>query len=114
MASEDAGNKVGWFLLGAGLGAILALLFAPKSGRELREEIADTTRRSLDKASEGYQTAKERALELADKGRETASDLIEQTKTGVGKQKDRLSAALDAGKSAYREERERAVASQED
>ncbi len=115
MTSSDDGSKLGWFLLGAGLGAIVALLFAPKSGRELREDIADTTRRGVDRASEGYQTAKERARELADKGREKASELIEHTKSGVGKQKERLSAALDAGKAAYLEEREKAgVASLDD
>jgi gas vesicle protein len=37
-----------YLLLGAGVGAILALLFAPKSGKELRSEIADVTRRGLD------------------------------------------------------------------
>lgn len=108
MASNDDSSKLGWFLFGAGLGAIVALLFAPKSGRELREDIADTTRRGIDRANEGYQTAREKAKDIADRGREKASELVEQTKSGVSKQKDRLSAALDAGKAAYLEERGRA------
>ena len=108
MASNDEGSKLGWFLFGASLGAIVALLFAPKSGRELREDIADTTRRGIDRASEGYQSAKEKAIDVAERGREKASELIDQAKSGVTKQKGRLGAALEAGKAAYVEERNKA------
>jgi hypothetical protein len=40
-----------YFIAGAGLGAIAALLLAPKSGRELRGDITETTKRSLDSAT---------------------------------------------------------------
>ncbi|NJM52639.1 MAG: YtxH domain-containing protein [Blastocatellia bacterium] len=46
----SATTKLTYLLIGGGIGAILALLFAPKSGQELREDIADATRKSLEKA----------------------------------------------------------------
>ena len=53
------------FLLGGAVGALAALLFAPKSGRELRADIADATRKGVDgareKAGEYYETSSERA-----------------------------------------------------
>ena len=42
------GDKLVYFLVGAGIGAITALLFAPKSGSELRSDLADATRKGLD------------------------------------------------------------------
>ncbi len=44
---DGDGDKFVYFLVGAGIGAITALLFAPKAGSELRSEIADGTRKGL-------------------------------------------------------------------
>lgn len=45
---ESYGVSKGWYLLGgAALGAVVALLYAPKSGEELREDIADWRRRNI-------------------------------------------------------------------
>jgi hypothetical protein len=45
---ESYGVSKGWYLLGgAALGAVIALLYAPKSGEELREDIADWRRRNI-------------------------------------------------------------------
>src|SRR5213079_2865146 len=47
---SDALTKLTFLLIGGGIGAALALLFAPKSGEELRQDIADATRKSVDSA----------------------------------------------------------------
>ena len=54
MANQNgnSGDKLVYFLIGAGIGAVTALLFAPKSGTELRSEIADATKKGLDYARE--------------------------------------------------------------
>src|SRR5919206_2403124 len=68
--AEDSGfsTQLTCFLLGGAVGALAALLFAPKSGRELRGDIADATRqgvdRARDKANEYYEVSRERATEL--------------------------------------------------
>jgi gas vesicle protein len=109
MSRDQDSNKLAYFLIGAGVGAVVALLFAPKTGRELREDIADRTRRGVDKASEAYQTTRERARDLAATGREKAAGAIEHAKEAVAEQRSRLSAAVDAGKQAYREEKQKLV-----
>src|SRR5215472_13825 len=45
---EEATNTLGWFLAGAVIGAAVAILYAPKSGKETRQLIADTTQKSKD------------------------------------------------------------------
>jgi gas vesicle protein len=97
MSNDNGGSKVAFFLAGMGIGAILALLFAPKSGEETREYIAQ-------KAGEGrdYMTAKGREL------RKQAEEAVDKAKDVVSKQKEQLSAALEAGKQAYQEEKGKA------
>jgi gas vesicle protein len=87
----DAGGYLGWFFLGATLGALAALLLTPKTGRETRELLAgsDVGRRAQDLAHE----AQGRAGEWLEKGRE----LLEE-------QSQRLLSAFEAGRDAMREE----------
>ena len=85
MAHDDdsISTRLTYLLIGGGLGAILALLFAPKAGSELRGDLADATRRGIDrsreaaqqlgdKAGEYYEATRARASELYDKSRERA------------------------------------------
>ena len=92
--ASDHGSRFGYFLAGMGLGAIIALLFAPRSGEETREYIRE-------RADEGLDYMKRQTREL----RERADQLGERGKEFVGKQRESLEAALDAGKQAYREEK---------
>ena len=52
-----------FLLVGGGIGAVLALLFAPKSGREMRSEIADASRRNYDLTVEKANALKEQAFD---------------------------------------------------
>lgn len=85
-------NKFSYFFLGLGLGVAVGLLFAPKSGSETRELLRS-------KADEGKDYLKRRTTEL----REQAEDVIDKGRTAVTRQRDNLSAAVEAGKQAYRE-----------
>jgi gas vesicle protein len=92
----NGGSNLGFFLAGLGLGAIVALLLAPKSGKEAREYITG-------KAEEGREYVKAKTEDL----RRQAEGAVEKGKDLVTKQKDLLSAALEAGKQAYTEEKSR-------
>ncbi|MGI8668372.1 MAG: YtxH domain-containing protein, partial [Aridibacter sp.] len=114
-----------YLLIGGGIGAALALLFAPKSGQELREDISVATKKGIEKgketagqlqeaagdyyevtrekASELYQTAQEKASELTEK----ASELGEKAKSVAAQGTNPISAAIDAGKEAYKDEKRR-------
>src|ERR1051326_8608362 len=70
---SSSAEKLTFLLIGAGIGATLALLFAPKSGRELRGDIADYTRRGMDAAGEGARQFGARASEMYD----NASDRVQ-------------------------------------
>jgi gas vesicle protein len=108
------GDKLVYFLVGASIGAISALLFAPKAGSELRSEIADGTRKGLDytretgheigqRASAYYQTGVERASDLTTRVKAAASDLADRGKDLVNRQKVQRAAASEADKQDYPE-----------
>jgi gas vesicle protein len=60
----NASGNLLYLLAGCGIGATLALLFAPKSGAELRSDISDITRKGYDETLELAHEMKERSAEL--------------------------------------------------
>ncbi len=99
---EERGG-FGYFLLGLGLGVGVGLLWAPRTGEETRQLIADKAGEGADylksRAGEGKEYIRQRTEDL--KG--SASDLYEKGKSTVARQKDTLSSAVEAGKQAYRD-----------
>ncbi|NNE97840.1 MAG: YtxH domain-containing protein [Pyrinomonadaceae bacterium] len=111
-----ASTKLTYLLIGGGIGAVLALLFAPKSGIELREDIADVTRKGIEKsketaehlqetAGEYYEVTREKAGELYNTAQETAEELTQKAKAAAAQSSNPISAAIDAGKKAYVDEK---------
>jgi gas vesicle protein len=94
MSEENGGSQIGFFLAGLGIGAVVALLLAPRSGKEPRDRI-------VQKAEEGRDFVVTKGEEI----RKQAEDAVEKGKDMVNKQKDLLSAALEAGKQAYQDEK---------
>jgi len=72
---DSVSTRLTYFLVGAGIGAVLALLFAPKSGEELRSDIADATRKGIDKSKEAAQQLGAKAGEYYDATREKAGEI---------------------------------------
>ena len=103
------------FLLGGAVGALAALMFAPKSGRELRGDIAVATRqgvdRARDKANEYYEVSRERATELYSTASSKAGEVAGEVRQAATRRGENLSAAIDAGKRAYAEEKRRTESS---
>ena len=85
-------NRLSYFFLGLGMGVAVGVLFAPKSGRETREYLRS-------KAEEGTDYVKQKSGEV----REQASEVYDRGKQSLHKHKESLSAAVEAGKQAYRE-----------
>jgi gas vesicle protein len=116
--SANVSTKLTYLLIGGGIGAVIALLFAPKSGTELREDIADATRKGIeksketaaqlqDRAGEYYEVGRERAGELYQTGKEKASELTEKAKSAAARGANPFTAAVEAGKEAYVAEKRR-------
>ena len=98
MAEETkAGEKALFFLLGGFMGAAVALLLAPRSGEETRRLLAMKTREGADFVANRTKDVSDKTNVLIDRGKE----LLQQ-------QRDQLAAALEAGKQAYRDEKDKA------
>lgn len=114
----SATTKLTYLLIGGGIGAALALLFAPKSGHELRGDIADVTRKGIEKGKETaalvgeragdyYEVTREKANEFYHTAQEKAGELTEKAKSVAAQTANPFSAAIEAGKQAYGEEKQR-------
>jgi gas vesicle protein len=74
MASEDSGITIAWFLVGAAVGAAVALLYAPQSGRETRKLLAKRTEQGREVLADSGKEVLDRGKELFDRGRELADE----------------------------------------
>ena len=90
-------------LLGALSGAALAILFAPRSGRETREMLGEKLRETAERSKRLGEQALEKGREAA----EDASGYLERQRDALEKRRDRLAAAVEAGRQAYRDEKEK-------
>jgi len=89
-----AGTVLVSFVAGAAIGAVAALLYAPKSGQEMRESIADLTEDAVGKIKEYAKEAQEKIKSAVEDGKET---IIEK--------KSILASAIEAGREAMQKER---------
>jgi gas vesicle protein len=90
--SERDGSGFLWFLAGLGIGAAVGILYAPKSGNEVRQRIREVAGEVPDSVRERARQAREQAGSWAEKGR----DYLNQ-------QKEQIRSAYEAGRQAYRE-----------
>ena len=115
-SGDSISTRLTYLLIGGGIGAVLALLFAPKSGHELRGDIKDATRKGIDRSREAAQQLSDRAGEYYEATRDRASELYTQAagrvseaaqtaREAASRQSGTLTAAIDAGKKAYQEEK---------
>lgn len=93
---EIKGNgKAGYLLLGMGIGAAISLLFAPRTGQDIRHAIREKT----DKGREALERHSHRLSELARSAIDKGKQYVEGGRATVND-------AVDAGKQAYKETKE--------
>ncbi len=84
MSDNGVGKGLFWgFLAGSIVGGITALLFAPKSGKELRGEIMDKAEDFLDDAEQFMEKAKDRANEIINDGKKKSEKLVIEARQKV-------------------------------
>jgi gas vesicle protein len=93
-----AGTVMVSFIAGAAIGAGLALLYAPKSGTEMRGTIADFAEDAVDKIKEYTKEAQEKIKTAIEDGKET-----------IVEKKTILASAIEAGREAMQKEKERSA-----
>ena len=105
--SEDRGSGASGvilsFILGGLVGAALAVLFAPRSGEETRELLEEKLREGVERG----RRLRERAVTKGREALEDASGYMDKQRETLEKRRDRLAAAVEAGRQAYREEKEK-------
>jgi len=109
-------------IIGGLIGAALGILFAPKSGKETREDISRKTQELINRAKDEYEAAVEKSRKayeaavekmkevqsIARKKASEAGEKVGELAEAVDDTKGRLKKAIDAGIEAYREEKEKA------
>lgn len=91
-----SGNTILAFVLGGIAGAGIALLTAPRSGREMRAKISEFT-----------DDTKKTASEYAGQVKNKLSSAVEHGKEFVTEKESLISNAIEAGKEAYSKEKEK-------
>src|SRR5215472_17556590 len=120
MAEDSKINGLAWCLAGLGVGALAGILYAPKSGKETRDDLANSAREGteylrnrgrqvaeqvgtlVDRGKEQVGEYMDRGREAVDRGRAQWEDFVERGKSLVGEQGQRVAAAVDAGRQAYK------------
>lgn len=98
---EDAG--VAPFLVGLAIGAGVALLFAPRSGRATRRDIKRRAMRVRDAAEQTVTDVRDSVVDRFEEARRRVEDQIESARTAVDLKKRQFSRAVDAGRAAAEE-----------
>lgn len=77
----NLGSNLAWFLTGAFIGAAVAILYAPKSGKETRQYLTDKVQQSKDAVTDTSSSIVEASKDMFDRGRQLvddAADLFER------------------------------------
>ncbi len=81
MAQNDSG-KLLWFFAGAAIGASIALLYAPQTGRDTRRLIKRKTLKGRETVLETSRDFMDKGRELFEKGRQVADEAAEMFERG--------------------------------
>lgn len=123
---SNMSKNLSYLLIGGGIGATLALLFAPKSGSEMREDISIAATNGMEKTKETvgklrenansyYETAKDKATTLyntvAHKAEDIADDIKELPDTAesmISDKIEQIDSAIEEGKKEYKRQAHKA------
>ena len=79
---SDGSNTIAWFLTGAIIGATVAVLFAPKSGKDTRRFISEKTQAGREAVAETSQDIVEVSRDMFERGRKLVEDAAELFERG--------------------------------
>jgi gas vesicle protein len=102
---EKHSGGVGDFLLGALIGAGVALLFAPRSGRETRADISRRARAAQDRVRDVAGGVTDQVVDTFETARTHIEDQIETARSAIINKKDQVSRAMEAGREAAHQAR---------
>ncbi|HXP83173.1 MAG TPA: YtxH domain-containing protein [Bryobacteraceae bacterium] len=80
--ARNTSDSLVWFIAGAAIGASIALLYAPQTGRDTRRLIVKKTRHGRETLADASRDLADKGRELFDKGRRVADDAAELFERG--------------------------------
>jgi gas vesicle protein len=99
------GGYLAGFLAGALIGAGLALIYAPYSGRETRDLLAQRTREAKDRVGDAVQSTRETVGGALHDAREKVGTALQGARDAIVEKKTEIVAAVAAGREAMREQK---------
>lgn len=103
---EKHSSGMGSFFLGLAVGAGIALLFAPRSGRETRQSIARGARRVRRAAADAVEGVTDKVVGTFEDARQQVEDRINAVRGAVEEKKDHVERAMRAGRDAAQQARQ--------
>ena len=107
MRNEDAVKVGAAFLIGGAIGAAIALLYAPQSGRETRKDIQRTARRVKNEAVDLVEDTIDRVDDFVDETKDRVTELIDRGVELSGAAKKEIIKTLDQGQKALEKQKNR-------
>ena|SRR5579859_7775268 len=101
----ERGSRVAPFIIGAAIGAGLALLFAPKSGAATRRQIKRRAARAADAARDAVTEAADGVKERVGDLRNSVEERIDEAREALQTKKQQVQLAVEAGRAAAHESR---------
>jgi gas vesicle protein len=83
-------SKLMFFMIGGGIGAAIALLFAPKPGKELRQDIADAATKGYDETLEAANRVKEQSIEYLEAAKDKGSDMLDAVRLEIAEDAEKI------------------------
>jgi gas vesicle protein len=91
--AQNINPKGNYFLIGVGIGSLMGVLFAPKSGAETRKYLAK-------RADEGNELARKKVREMMDR----TEDIVARGKKVIVQTEGRIASAIEVGVKTYSRE----------
>jgi gas vesicle protein len=102
---EKHSGGVSDFFLGALIGAGVALLFAPRSGRETRRDITRRAKAAQDRVRDVAEGMTEQVVDTFEGARSRIEEQLETARSAIVAKKDQVSRAMEAGREAAHQAR---------
>jgi gas vesicle protein len=112
--SDSNSSGFSWFLAGLGIGSLIGVLYAPKSGLETREElvagaigkkeyIKQRSREVGDQVGDYVERGKGQVHEYVDKGKEYVDEYVGKGKEYVEASRDKITDVVNQGRNLVNE-----------
>ena len=116
MAQDEGSSSFGWFVAGLGIGALVGVLYAPKSGRDTRDDLVAGALEARDKANQLYSQGKDQATQYVGQSKDVVTQAVQQSKETLtqaalqskdvaSQYVDKSKDALDSGPSTWKRAR---------